>query len=378
MTKTGRCWTAAFGLTLMTAACGTSDATDTGREVTPIERTPVSQNEFTAVEIEATIDELVTEINKSSIEPMQMAVLLKSLNSFFAPIATGASRAVGELGAAGRVTGNVLGPTDASAGHEEAMGLQTQQIKQMVADGAEGIVITPFGEGNVDVIKEAVADGIPVVTLDTDLTTSNRQIYVGTISDTAGRAAGETLLGMLPEGPGTVLIHGWVDETWVDGVERTKGARKVFEAAGYDVLVHPVIYDDEEKDVDVMKKEIEAADPPVVGLIGLFNDSYRCVMGADAAGAPDLPIVTFDFDPKTADYMRQGRIKATHVQRQYYAGYLGPYIAYGIKSLDLDATRKILARQMIDDSRFDLGVYVVPAGKVNEFNDFLDEIGATQ
>lgn len=27
--------------------------------------------------------------------------------------------------------------------------------------------------------------------------------------------------------------------------------------------------------------------------------SHRCVMAADAAGIPDLPIVAFDFDPKT-------------------------------------------------------------------------------
>ncbi|AGP34789.1 hypothetical protein [Sorangium cellulosum] len=53
-----------------------------------------------------------------------------------------------------------------------------------------------------------------------------------------------------------------------------------------------------------------------MGLIGVFSVSYRCAMAADAAELPGLPIVAFDFDPQTVDYMRQGRIKATHVQRQ--------------------------------------------------------------
>ncbi|WP_437733789.1 sugar ABC transporter substrate-binding protein [Sorangium sp. So ce1335] len=376
MTMTRRSWAAATGLMLMTAACGASD-TDAARAATPIQRIQLPQNEFIPVKIEATIDKLVAEINTTSIQPMQIAVLLKSLDGFFAPIATGANRAMGELGVSGRATGNVLGSTDTSPDQEESTELQSEQIRQAVAEGAEGIAITPFGEGNGAALDEASAKDIPVVTLDTDLVGSKRRIYVGILSGRAGEAAGKTLLKMLPEEPGTVLIHGWDDPSWLDGVKRTQGARKVFEDAGYEVLVHQSIYDDETRDVEVMRGKIEDAAPPVVGLIGMFSDSYRCVLAADAAGAPGLPIVAFDFAPQTAAYMRESRIKATHVQRQYYEGYLGPYIVYGIKSIGLDATRKILAPQLEGD-QFDLGVDVVPWDKVDAYNDFLDEIGAEQ
>ncbi|XXY46173.1 substrate-binding domain-containing protein [Sorangium sp. So ce269] len=330
------------------------------------------------MEIEETIDELVAEINESSNEPMQIVVLMKFLDSFFAPIATGANRAMGELGVAGRVTGNVLAPFDASADHEKFMELQTQQIRQAVTDGAEGIAITPFGEGNVPALDDAIAKGVHVVTVETDLAASKRSIYVGIDNDSAGTTAGKTLLAMLPPAPGTVVIQGTIDPTWVDGVNRTQAARRVFEAAGYDVVVHPVNITEEAKDLEAMAAEIKAADPPAVGLIGLFAVSYRCVMAADAAGVTDLPTVAFDFEPETVGYMRQGRIKATHVQRQYYTGYLGPYIVYGIKNIGLDATREILAPQMIDGSRFDLGVDVVPADKVDVYYDFLHSIGADQ
>ncbi|WP_437838293.1 sugar ABC transporter substrate-binding protein [Sorangium sp. So ce1153] len=376
MTMIGRSWAAAIGLMLMTAACGASD-TEPARTATPIKRTPLAQNEFIPVEIEATIDKLVAEINKSPIQTMQMAVLLKSLNDFFAPVATGANRAMGELGVSGRVTGNVLGSTNTSGDQEQLMELQTEQIEETVAEGAEGIAVTPFGEGNAAALDKAIAKGIPVVTLDTDLAKSKRSIYVGILSTSAGATAGDTLLAKLPGGPGTVLIHGWADPSWMDGVNRTQGAAGVFKKAGYDVIVHQSIYDDEARDVETMKGEIEAADPPVVGLIGMFSDSYRCVLAADAAGAPNLPIVTFDFAPQTADYMRQKRIIATHVQRQYYEGYLGPYIVYGIKSVGLDATKKILAPQL-EDNQFDLGVDVVPGDKVDAYIDFLDDIGAEQ
>ncbi|XXX81415.1 substrate-binding domain-containing protein [Sorangium sp. So ce134] len=272
MTTNGRCWAAAFGLTLMTAACGASD-TDAGREPTPIERAPVPQNEFTPVEIEATIDRLVAEINKTSIQRTQLTVLLKELDGFFAPIATGANRAMGELGAAERVTGNVLGTNRAST---EAMAHQTVQIEQAVTEGTEGIAITPFGEVNMDAIDDAVAKGIPVVTLETDLARSKRSIYVGIDNTSAGTTAGKTLLPMLPRPPGTVILHGTEDPTWLDGVRRTQAAQSVFEAAGYDVLVQPIDYLHEAEDAEALKAAIDAADPPVVGLIGVFSVSYRC------------------------------------------------------------------------------------------------------
>ncbi|WP_437654505.1 hypothetical protein [Sorangium sp. So ce1182] len=65
--------------------------------------------------------------DENSIQPMQLTMLMKSLRGFFAPIATGAKRAMGELGAAGRVTGNVLRPTEHSGDQQKDMELQTLQ-----------------------------------------------------------------------------------------------------------------------------------------------------------------------------------------------------------------------------------------------------------
>ncbi|WP_437962528.1 substrate-binding domain-containing protein (plasmid) [Sorangium sp. So ce119] len=374
MTRIGRWGTAALGLALMTPACGSSDADDAGEEATPIQRMPTVQNEFTPVELEETIDKLVAEINENATESMQMTVMLKTLSAFFAPIATGANRAMGEIG----VTGNVVGPTKEPGDQQRDMKLQSEQIAQAVTDGAEGIGISPFGDANAAAVDDAVANGVHVVTLDTDLAASKRSIYVGTINRSAGETAGKTLLALLPPEPGTVILHGNEDPTWDDGLDRTQGAQGVLEAAGHKVVVRQVDWSDEGADVDWMKDQIETADPPVVGLLGLFNLSFRCAMAAEAAGKQDLPIVAFDFDARTVDYMREGRIEATHIQRQYYEGYLVPYILYGIKSIGLDATRRILAPQMVGDSLFNLGLDVVPGDKVDAYNEFLDSIGANE
>ncbi|WP_437627733.1 substrate-binding domain-containing protein [Sorangium sp. So ce1151] len=375
MTISGRCWTATFGLLLTTAACGSSDTADAGTDVGHIDRAPTPASEFTPVELEATVDHLIARINESTIEPMQMVVLLKNLDTFFEPIATGASRAMGELG----VTGNVLGPTDQSDDPATSQDLQSQQIEQAIEGGVEGIGVSPYGDNNTAAVDNAVAKGVHVVTFDTDVAASKRSLYVGALNTSAGATAGNTLLPMLPPPPGTVVIHGTTSFDWDDGYDRTQGAQQVIAAAGYTPLVsEAAFFADEAFDVSWMKRQIETADPPVVGIVGLFNISYRCAMGADAAGIPDVPIVAFDFDPRTVDYMRQGRIKATHTQRQYYEGYLVPYILYGIKTIGLDATREILAPLMDGDSRVNIGLDVVPSEKIDAYKAFLDEIGAGQ
>ncbi|WP_437730488.1 substrate-binding domain-containing protein [Sorangium sp. So ce1335] len=373
MTRIGRCWMAAFGLIMTTAACGSSDTP--GTEVPRIDRPPTPENEFTPVLLETTVDNLIARVNESTVESMHMVILLKNLGSFFTSIATGASRAMGELD----VTGNVLGPTDQVIDEVTSQELLNQQIRQAVADGAEGIGISPYGDVNGAAMDEAVDNGAHVVTLDGDVSSSKRSLYVGTLNGSAGAEAAKTLLAMLPPPPGTVLIHGASSADWVDGYNRTEGARNAIEEAGYTPLLSEAFYELEEAfDVEWIRSRIAAADPPVLGIVGVFDISYRCVMGADAAGRADLPIVAFDFDPRTVEYMRQGRIKATAVQRQYYQGYLVPYILYGIKTLGLDATKEILAPLMDGGSTVSTGVDTVPSDKVDDYNAFLDTIGAIQ
>ncbi|XXT17151.1 substrate-binding domain-containing protein [Sorangium sp. So ce429] len=375
MTRSGWWGMMALGLTLLTAACG-SETPDAGERTTPIRRAPPLENEFTPVELEATVDSLIAEINKSSSEPMQMAIVLKSAVGFWTSVVTAANRAMGELD----VTGTVIGPLVPQEDIEVAKQLLNEQIEQTVADGAEGLGIAPLNDDQAATVDEAIAKGVHVVTLDTDVATSKRAIHVGTLDRSAGATAGETLLAMLPPTPGTVIVHGNADEAWSSGIERTQGAQDVLAAAGYEVLVRQSSWnpDGEAEDVEGMTAELETADPPVVGMLGLFNISYRCAMAAEASDEPDIPIVAFDFDPKTVDYMRKGRIKATHIQRQYYQGYLVPYILYGIKSIGLDATREILAPQMVDGSRVNTGLDVVPGDKIDAYNDFLYSIDANQ
>ncbi|WP_437993959.1 substrate-binding domain-containing protein [Sorangium sp. So ce145] len=387
MKMTGRCWMTALGLMVMTAACAAEDATQSDKPTEEIalikrDRTPIT--EFTPRELEETVDNLVSAINQSGLEPVQMVILLKHLSTFFEPIATGANRAMGELEA----VGNVLGPstqTNMDSG-TESQTLQNQQIANAIEDGAQGIGVSPYDSFNEVSIRNAVAEGLHVVTFDTDLKDSGRALYVGAIQEEAGKLGAETLIKLLPKGPGTVVVHGDTSTQWYDGSQRTFGVLDALGKTGYTTQVVQAVFinGQENFDLDQLKTLLLNADPPVVGMIGVFNISYRCVMAAEATDRLDIPIVTFDFDPKTAEYMQKKRIKATIVQRQYYEGYLVPYILYGIQHIGLEATKQILRplmvneSGMVDEHRVNIGVDVVPADKFQAYNDFLDQIGSIQ
>ncbi|WP_437939069.1 substrate-binding domain-containing protein [Sorangium sp. So ce341] len=376
MGRIGRWSTTVLGLALTTAACGAAEPPDAGEQLTPIQRAPIPDNEFTPEELEDTVDRLVAEINAGALRPMRMAVVLKNAAGFWGPVVTAATRAMAELG----VVGSVIGPIALSEDGPKPEEVQNEQIAQAVEDGVEGMGLAPFGDLQTTAVDEAVARGVHVVTLDNDVAASRRSIYVGTLNESAGATAANTLLALLSEPPGTVIVHGSTDDAGSAGLERTQGAQAVLEAAGYEVVVGQAHWSlsGETEDVEWMTAEIAAADPPIVGLLGLFNVSYRCAMAAEAAGKPEVPIVAFDFDPMTVEYMRQGRIRATHIQRQYYQGYLVPYILYGIENLGLDATKKILAPQMIDGTRVNTGLDVVHGDKVDAYNAFLSSIDANQ
>src|SRR6478735_2974027 len=97
----------AVGLAFFATACGQGGTGDTGGDTNNkvINRLAVPDREFKPADLEATINSLVAEIGKTPIAPMKMAIVLKDLNDFWAPIATGANRAIGELGVSGIVAG---------------------------------------------------------------------------------------------------------------------------------------------------------------------------------------------------------------------------------------------------------------------------------
>lgn len=361
----------AFGL----VACGEKkDSSDT-KEITRVE---VADSPFRPDDLERTIDNLVDALGSSAAKDMEVTVITKPLNSgYWEPVRVGANRAMGELELVGQVEAPVVSETDDS--QEVAAGRQAELFQQRREDGYNGIAIAPVDNTLTEEIDAAVEQDVVTVTLDSDLPDSARQLYVGTNNRQAGYTSGQTLASLITETRGTVYCLGTADPNWVDGFERTSGAAEALEEAGFTPVMHTIGWgpDSIENDFTVLTDALENADPPVVGMVGMFSNAFRAAEVAEQFGLEpgDIKIVAFDFEPDTLKYMEDGYIQATHAQRQYYMGYLLPYTMYSIKVLGFEMTTDILKDQMVGANRFDTGIDVVMADQVDEFGDFLDSLG---
>ena len=359
------------GLTLGISACsGGEDATGAKKTV---KRDTIAQSEFQPSELEKTVNSLVTKIGDTAPVDLQVAVVLKQLNTYFAPMQIGANRAISELS----LSGQVSAPTSSSG--TEAVDEQNAIMNDELSSGYNALAVSPFETGNQPPIDAAADSNIPVITIDSDLAGSKRDLYIGTMNSEAGKTAGTTLVSLITANSGTVILLGHDDAGWPDGFDRTMGAKGVLESAGFNVVVRKTDRSEtgEAADLDALATAITDADPPVVGMMGMFSNAYRCAIAAETAGktGDDIAIAAFDFEPKTVEFMRSGLIKATHAQRQYYMGYLTPYVLYGFKALGKEATKSILKPQMVDDFRFNTGLDIIPAAKLDSYYSYLDSLG---
>jgi len=358
------------GLALGVSACGSDGNAAATKHVT---RGASTNSEFQPKDLENTVDALVKKIAATAPVDLQVAVVLKQLNNYYLPIQIGSSRAMSEL----NVTGQVVAP-QSSAG-DDAVNEQNDIMNSELDSGYNALAVAPFEIGNQPPIDAAATSDVPVVTIDSDLASSKRDLYIGTMNSEAGKTAGTTLTSLITANSGTVILLGHDDAGWPDGFDRTNGAKEVLESAGFTVVVRRTDWSEtgEAADLDFLKAAITDADPPVVGMMGMFSDAYRCAMAAEEVGktGDDIAIAAFDFEPKTVEFMRTGMIKATHAQRQYYMGYLTPYVLYGFKALGKEATKAILKPQMVDNFRFNTGLDVIPAAKLDDYYSYLDKLG---
>jgi ribose transport system substrate-binding protein len=250
-------------------------------------------------------------------------------------------------------------------------------ISDETSSGCDGFGIAPVKDIVVEEVDKVVAAGIPVVTIDSDLASSKRDLYLGTMNAEAGKTAGRSLKDLLPGAPGTVVILGYDNPDWPDGYDRTMATKAVLEEAGYATVIRKTVWANEAEDVAAMVDAVNTAQPKVVGMIGMFENAYRCGMAVEAVGktGQDIAVAAFDFNSKTVAYMQSGLIRVTHAQRQYYMGYLAPYVLYGMNVLGKSKTKELLGSPLVDDERFNAGLDVVNADELDQYYAFLEKLG---
>ena len=201
-------------------------------------------------------------------------------------------------------------------------------FQQAVAQKASGILLSASNpEIFRDPINAAIQQGIPVICVDADSPESNRILFVGTDNFRAGQESGKRM-GELLHGKGNVVVITIPGQFNLG--ERVRGvedALKKFPG----IKVGRSIDDKGDSRIayDAVSALLQGKDKPD-GIIGL--EASGGAGAADALHRVDLtgkiPIVAFDKDPETLEWIQRGAITATVVQKPYVMSY------YGLKFVD--------------------------------------------
>lgn len=201
-------------------------------------------------------------------------------------------------------------------------------FQKAVAAHPTGILVAP---GRPDLfnsaIDDAVKQGIPVITVDTDAPGSHRVLFIGTDNHRAGAEGGAHLAELL-HGQGNVVIVAIPGQLNQD--ERVAGAKEAL--GGYGKIKTTHILDD--------KGDSRSANDQISALLEQKEkiDGILCLEASGGPGAAEavhrlglegkVAIAAFDKNPETLDWISNGVITGTIAQKPYTMSY------YGLKFLD--------------------------------------------
>jgi ribose transport system substrate-binding protein len=196
---------------------------------------------------------------------------------------------------------------------------QLRAFQKVVESKPAGIMISVTRpELFLDAINAAISQGIPVITVDSDAPNSRRVMFVGTDNFRAGGESAKRMADIL-KGQGQVVVITIPGQLNVD--ERLRGVNETLKKYPGIKIVQAI---DDKGDPRVANDNIAAllkAKAKIDGIISLEASG-----GSGAAEAlhrldVKIPIVGFDKDPETLDWIDRGGITATVTQKPYVMAY---------------------------------------------------------
>ena len=179
-----------------------------------------------------------------------------------------------------------------------------------------------------DAIDGAIGQAIPVICIDSDAPTSKRVTFIGTDNLRAGMESGKRM-GDLLKGKGNVVIVSIPGQDNLE--ERVRGVNEALKKFPSIKVTQTI---DDKGDPRIANDQISA----LLGAKKEKIDGIICLEASGGSGAAEalhrldqtgkIPIVAFDKDPETLDFVQQGAIAATIAQKPYVMSY------YGLKFLD--------------------------------------------
>ena len=217
---------------------------------------------------------------------------------------------------------------------------QKRMVETLLAQGIQGIAISPIDAKNqVDLINDA-ASHTNVVTHDSDAPDSKRLCFIGMDNYKAGRAAGKLVKEAVPNGGQVMLFVGRLEQLNVQ--QRRQGvidelldrpvqslASMNFDAAGKPLTGGKfTVLDTRTDNFDYSRAKSNAEDavnsnPDMVCMVGLFAYNIPACKEAlkESGKLGKIQMVSFDEQDSTLAGIEEGQVFGTISQQPYKYGF---------------------------------------------------------
>ena len=234
-------------------------------------------------------------------------------NPFWAAVQRGAEEKGAEMG----VNIVVMAPPS-----ESDVPAQIAQLEDQLAKGVNGIVLAPTDPNALaPVVDEALADGVPVVFIDTK--GANESVtYIGTDNEMGAALAANHICDNIAEGSDVAILQGIITQS--TGMARAEGSNSGLSACGLNIVAEQTAEWDRAKGLAVTENII-TANP---NLKALFASNDNMGLGAiealkNADMLDQVFVVGFDANPDAAASVLAGEMAATVAQNPYNMGAIG-------------------------------------------------------
>ena len=245
---------------------------------------------------------------------VEIAVVLKTLASeYWGYVKNGCDAAAAELGI--KVT--VVGP-----GAESEIEQQVAMIEQQIGAGVDAIVCAPNDAGAAaNALQAALDQGIPVLSVDTNVGIAGQTSFVGTMNDEAAYQGGIWAIDTLGTDIKAVIIYGQEGDNTSN--LRRSGYEKACQEKGVEVLSALSGQNTTDGATKTMEDMISSFGDQIDVVFCHNDDTAVGAMNAcKSAGLTDVTIVGFDGNKSAVELIQAGElVKATVAQQPYAMGY---------------------------------------------------------
>ncbi|TVR32574.1 MAG: sugar ABC transporter substrate-binding protein [Spirochaetaceae bacterium] len=267
-----------------------------------------------------------------------------------------------------RLVGEELGVRTEYVGPAEYdMNAMISAFEQAIARRPNGIVVVGFEPSLDAIVDKAIEEGIPVVTVDADLPTSNRLAFVGTGNFNAGFTGGNALADLIG-GSGKIALLTKPGQSNLE--ERIAGYRAALsEYPGIEIV----------QIADTQSDPIVAAQAAAT-LLQRYPDlaAFGCVEAAGGSGAAtavreagkvgEVKIVSMDRGNEVLEAIEEGIISASIAQQTALMPYYATQILYNLNNSNVAISSDNASAGVLGiPEMVDTGVIVVDSSNYQYF-----------